>query len=192
MSQIDVKPGPDSDCGWWPPGAGEPGSDWTFEPACLRLSYEGPGESLDVHVMTPHGPRALAAIPVAAIAEILAGHPQDEADAANDEGEAVYEAVLHHLVGLVGSEIEVQVGLVAAPSPLATLTGTLWAAADIEWRGDAVLFFAVGDIVNGFYIGREQFVRADAHASHSEDGTLELVDADGGTLRIRYKALDQE
>jgi hypothetical protein len=68
----------------------------------------------------------------------------------------------------------------------------LWAAADIEWRGDAVLFFAVGDIGNGFYIGREQFVRADAHASHSEDGTLELFDADGGTLRIRDKALDHE
>jgi hypothetical protein len=33
-----VKPGPNSDCGWWPPGAGEPGSDWTFEQACLRLS----------------------------------------------------------------------------------------------------------------------------------------------------------
>jgi hypothetical protein len=141
--------------------------------------------------MTPHGPRALAAIPVAGIAQILAaGRLQD--DAASGEGEAVYEAVLQHLVGLVGSEIEVQVGLVTAPSPLATLSGTLWAAADIEWRGDAVLFFAVGDIGNGFYIGREQFVRADAHASHSEDGTLELFDADGGTLRIRDKALDHE
>lgn len=191
MSQIDVKPGPDSDCGWWPPGAGEPGCDWTFEPACLRLSYDGPGESLDVHVMTPQGPRALAAIPVAAIAQILdAGRPQD--DAASGEGEAVYEAVLEHLVGLVGSEIEVQVGLAGAPSPLATLSGTLWAAADVEWRGDAVLFFAIGDIVNGFYIGREQFVRGDAQASHSEDGTLELVDADGATLRIRDTALDQQ
>lgn len=191
MSQIDVRPGPDSDCGWWPPGAGEPGSDWTFEPACLRLSYDGPGESLDVHVMTPHGPRALAAIPVAAIAQILdAGRPRD--DAASGEGQAVYEAVLEHLVGLVGSEIEVQVGLATGRSPLATLSGTLWAAADIQWRGDAVLFFAVGDIVNGFYIGREQFVCGDAHASHSEDGTLELVDADGATLRIRDRALDDE
>jgi hypothetical protein len=145
--------------------------------------------------MTPHGPRALAAIPVAGIAEILAvSHLQDDGDAgaASDEGEAVYEAVLQHLVGLVGSEIEVQVGLATASSPLATLSGTLWAAADIAWRGDAVLFFAVGDIGNGFYIGREQFVRADAHASHSEDGTLKLVHADGGTLRIRYKALDHE
>jgi len=48
-----------------------PGSDWTFEQACLRLSYDGPGESLDVQIMTPQGPRALVAIPVAAIAQIL-------------------------------------------------------------------------------------------------------------------------
>lgn len=60
------------DCGWWEPGNGEPGEDWEFTPARLRLAWDGPGESSDVQVMTPGGPRALVAVPIEGIAQVMA------------------------------------------------------------------------------------------------------------------------
>lgn len=46
--------------GWWPPGEGEPGMDWGFAPKRLVLSWDGPGEAIDVLLPTPDGDRALA------------------------------------------------------------------------------------------------------------------------------------
>jgi hypothetical protein len=67
------------DCGWWPPGQGEPGTDWDFEPARLGLHYEASDKVITVHVMTPQGARALAAVPVVALFRVIAE------DAALDE-----------------------------------------------------------------------------------------------------------
>lgn len=59
------------DCGWWPPGAGEPGKDWDFQPVTLELVCDG-GGSIDVLMVTPEGPRALVSVPISAIAHALA------------------------------------------------------------------------------------------------------------------------
>jgi hypothetical protein len=69
-AMVEHAAGPD--CGWWPPGRGEPGQDWDFEPAPLALSYDADDMVVHVHVATPKGPRVLAAVPVEAIARVLA------------------------------------------------------------------------------------------------------------------------
>jgi hypothetical protein len=58
--------------GWWPPGEGEPGTDWGYEVARLKLQL-GDGESqVDGLMPTPNGDRALASIPVDGIAALFA------------------------------------------------------------------------------------------------------------------------
>lgn len=61
-------------------GDGEPGEDWTFSYGRMVLSWDGPGESIDVQVMTPGGERALAAVPVEAVAQVLAQGVAEMAD----------------------------------------------------------------------------------------------------------------
>lgn len=70
MARVEADTG--NDCGWWAPGDGEPGTDWVFTRAPMVLTWDGPGESIDVGVMTPDGRRMLAAVPVEAVAQVLA------------------------------------------------------------------------------------------------------------------------
>jgi hypothetical protein len=61
-----------TDGGWWPPGHGEPGESWDFEETRIALNFDG--AEIDVLQVTPDGDRALASIPLAGVARLLAEH----------------------------------------------------------------------------------------------------------------------
>jgi hypothetical protein len=65
-----------SECGWWPPGAGEPGQNWTFEPADVVVEYDG--SALTLLVSTPDGPRCLASVPPEALVQVFAAYATEE------------------------------------------------------------------------------------------------------------------
>jgi len=57
--------------GWWPPGQGD-GTDWEFEPHEIELVLDDGEKEIDVVLVTGDERKALASVPVAAVAEILA------------------------------------------------------------------------------------------------------------------------
>lgn len=60
----------DIDCGgWWPPGGGEPGTEWVYEGAPLVLLFDG--DDIDVLMPTPDGDRAIASFPATALAALF-------------------------------------------------------------------------------------------------------------------------
>jgi hypothetical protein len=58
--------------GIWPPGDGEPGRDWRYEPHCELVLQLMPGEDvIDVFQVTPDGNRALCAVPLEGVALLM-------------------------------------------------------------------------------------------------------------------------
>lgn len=60
--------------GWWPPGDGEPGEEWEYAHADLKLLVDPKGDQIDVVLPTPDGDRGLCSIPVTGLAHLFVAH----------------------------------------------------------------------------------------------------------------------
>ena len=117
----------------------------------------------------------------------------DERDdyAASGAGVGTYEDVIHRLHTLVGHELSVQIRA-GGPTgkPAALLSGPLRSALDVSQPGDdEVLFFAVGDEGDGFFLEFETFLFGDA-AVHPLRAGFDITRRDGCVLTVLEPAAD--